>query len=161
MTPEAEKRAVEGITICRLCGKGIGIRSDVPIIGESNEQKAARWVRGFYGHLRDRHTEVIAWLESCAALLRDVLIVSQYATENQVVAQAFEYGRAVCHASTRKNTMTDDEMRGKLAALMSAKQIDQVMPVAQYLRDFLSEQGNFEHPAVKQAREQALKTIPA
>jgi hypothetical protein len=64
--------------------------------------------------------------------------------------------RALVHYMTVKNALSDDEMREGMAKIgMTAEEIEKLMPVAQYQRDFLSEQGNFEHPAVKRARAKA------
>jgi len=157
MTPQAEQKAIEGITVCLLCGKGIRVVSSIPIVGETTEQRAKRFVNALHSHILEKHVEQAMRLKTTyaafAETFKDLLTLQCYATEDPVLQAAIEAARAPIHALTRRNMLTDDDMRQQLAKLgMSERDIKRVMPIAQYLRDFLSEQGNFEHPTVKQAR---------
>lgn len=163
MLPQVEQKAIEGLTVCRMCGKGIRIITSVPIIGETTKQRAKRFVNALYSHVMEKHPEQHARLkatrDALAEQFKDLLTLQCYATEDPVLQAAIEAARAPIHALTRKNMLTDDDMRHRLAELgMSAGQIARVMPIAQYLRDFMGEQGKFEHPAVKQMREAAPLT---
>jgi len=164
MTPEAvEQKAIEGITVCRLCGKGIRVITSVPIIGETIEQRAKRFVAALHQHVRDRHAEQAIRLKDTytafGETFRDLLVLQCYATEDPVLQAAIEAARAPIHALTRRNTMTDDQLREFLAKHGATKaHMGFLLPAAQELRDFLCEQGKFEHPLVKKAREAAPLT---
>lgn len=115
-----------------------------------------RFVDALRDHIKRRHTQQAAKIEAMLALFRDLLVVQTYATEDPVLQTAYEQARALVHYMTVKNALSDDEMREGMAKIgMTAEEIEKLMPVAQYQRDFLSEQGNFEHPAVKRARAKA------
>jgi hypothetical protein len=104
-----------------------------------------------------------------AQQFREMLTVQCYATEDPLLQAAYDAARAPIHALTRKHSMSDEQLERllteKLSAngFMTAQQVKQAsmlaMPIARYIRDVLSEQGEFEHPAVKAAREAAIPIV--
>ena len=156
MTPE--EKNIEGLTVCRHCHHGLTL-SATPIIGESPQERARRFVMALGDHLKRKHPEVIPSGAAFIQLFGDVCILQHYTSQEPIVVSAYEVARALVHAMTRKNVLTDDDLREGLAQFgKDAAEVEALMPIARYLRDFLSEQGQFEHPAVKAARENSQKS---
>jgi hypothetical protein len=120
-----------------------------------------------YGHIRINHMQqalvMSATAKAFAQQFREMLTVQCYATEDPLLQAAYDAARAPIHALTRKHSMSDEQLERLLTEKLSANgfmttaQVKQAsmlaMPIARYIRDVLSEQGEFEHPAVKAARE--------
>ena len=173
MTPATtEQKVLEGLTVCRICNQAISV--GVPIIGEKPQDRARRFMLALHEHVRLHHLAqshaMSATAKALAQQFQEMLIVQCYATEDPLLQQAYDAARAPIHALTRKHSMTDEQLgrllTEKLSAngFMTAQQVKQAsmlaMPIAKYIRDVLSEQGEFEHSAVKAARE-ASQTIVA
>jgi hypothetical protein len=65
---------------------------------------------------------------------------------------------------TRKYALTDEQLQALIAEAIPASPFskaieDAAMPIARKIRDLLSEQGEFEHPAVKAAREASQGSV--
>jgi hypothetical protein len=153
----ANPQTIETITQCRICQHPIPLPGlGVPIVGEDPAQRANRYVTALYDHIRRRHPQQAMMIEGMKKWVQDLLVIDSYATEDPVLQKGREFARAVLHAQTQKNSMSDADLKEGLAHFgKTAPEIEALMPIAQYVRDFLEEKGQFQHPAVAHAMAQA------
>jgi hypothetical protein len=155
------------LTMCRLCNQPIV--QGPPIIGESEADHAMRVMRSLVRHLQHSHPEhmkeIAQQTQILSASLYGIQIVQSYEIADPVMLLEYDKARAPLHALTRKNTLTDAQLETVLTEKLAPTvyklmAIRAAMPIAKWLRDFLSEEGEFEHATVKQAREStvAIKT---
>jgi len=158
--------AFEGLTVCRLCNAVIG--PGVPIIGASPTERIQQFVIALYRHLAEQHRKESDRKEQTAmylaAAIRDLVTLQHYTTDDSVLAAAIDAARAPVHAMTRKYALTDEQLQALIAEAIPASPFskaieDAAMPIARKIRDLLSEQGEFEHPAVKAARETSQGSV--
>jgi hypothetical protein len=146
-------KTIEAVTVCKICKHGIALTGlSVPIVGEPPAQRAARYVAALRDHIKRRHPQHAAQILGMVNWVEGFLVIDLYQTDDDVLQKGRELSRALIHAATRKNALSDADLEEGLARFgKTAEEIESLMPVATYLRDFLSERGEFQHPAVKQA----------
>jgi hypothetical protein len=150
-TQPQPKVTVESVTVCKLCQHGIALTGlSIPIVGEEPAMRAARYVTALEDHIKRRHPRESAAITAMQTWMRDILVIGSYRTEDPVLLAGYELARAHVHAATRKNRLSDDNLvEGLAQAGFTSEEIDRIKPIAQYMRDFLSEQGSFAHPKVQ------------
>jgi hypothetical protein len=158
----SDPQSIEAVTVCRLCKHVIALTGlSVPIVGERPEDRATRYVAALRDHINRRHPQQAAYIEGMKKWTGEFIVIECYGTEDAVLQKGREYARAILHEMTRKNRLSDSDLKEGLARFgKTTEEIDALMPVAKYLRDFLSEQGEFQHPAVKHAEAQRAALQP-
>lgn len=161
---------LESLTVCRLCNQPVNFGP--PIIGERPEQKSQRYMTALSAHLNGAHFHKAAQLrtisQTFADTFRQIMTVQCFITAEPALLAAYDAARAPIHDLTRRNRLSDDDLQkmveefatataGPFAKTVTAA----AMPLARKLRDLLSEQGEYEHPVVKAAREGAGKPVTA
>jgi hypothetical protein len=153
----ADPKTIEAITVCKICKHGIALTGlSVPIVGEDPALRAGRYVAALHDHIKRRHPQQAAQIVGMRNWLEALLVIDCYETEDAVLQKGRELSRAVLHAQTQKNSMSDADLKEGLAHFgKTAQEIEALMPIAQHVRDFLEEKGQYQHPAVAKAMEQA------
>lgn len=143
---------VESVTVCKICQHGIAMTGlSIPIVGENPAMRAARYVIALEDHIKRRHAREWAAVVAMQTWMRDILVIGSYQTEDPVLSAGYELARAHVHAATRKHRLSDENLvEGLAQAGFTAQEIERIKPVAQYMRDFLSESGAFQHPKLGQ-----------
>jgi len=158
---------VTALTMCRLCNQPV--MQGPPIIGESEDSHAMRVMQSLVRHLQHSHPahmkEIAQRVQVLSMSLYGIQVVQSYEIADPVMLLEYDKARAPLHALTRKKTLTDAQLETVLGEKLApgpfnSMALKAAMPIAKWLRDFLSEEGEFEHPTVKQAREStvAIKT---
>ncbi len=151
---------LESLTVCKLCNRPIDF--GVPIVGETKDARTARIIGMFHQHIHHAHSRYLKEIVQRAALFQASMIglgvLDCYHTSEPAILEAYDRARAPIHAATRKNTLSDAELEELVCKAVPSSPFREAMskgalPIAQQIRDFLSEQGTHEHPAVKAARE--------
>jgi hypothetical protein len=151
---------ITALTMCRRCNQPV--MQNPPIIGESEDSHAMRVMQSLVRHLQHSHPahmkEVAQRTQILSASLYGIQVVQSYEIADPAMLLEYDKARAPLHALTRKNTLTDAQLETVLSEKLAespfkAMALKAAMPIAKWLRDFLSEEGEFEHPTVKQARE--------
>ena len=164
----ANPQTIDSLTVCKLCHHAINF--GVPIIGETEQARTLRMMASLHRHLEKYHLqhfiEIIREATGFYAGMMGLKLIQSYHVGDAALLAASEITRAPIHAATRKNTLTNEELQRMVAntipASPFAKSLENAaMPLARKIRDFLSEQGEYEHPVVRQARESAPEKVTA
>jgi hypothetical protein len=164
----AQSTTIDTLTVCRICNQAIDL--GVPIIGEQLEARATRLTDLLKAHVKAEHVNQAMMLKFMTQQFQqsmlNLLIVNCFATEDATLLLAYDAARAPIHALTRKSTLSDKQLHEIIVGAtppgpFSKGIVNAAMPLARKLRDILSEQGEYEHPVVKQARESAGKPVTA
>jgi len=160
--------AIEFPTICKLCHRPMSFGP--PIVGESEDQYAVRTIGVLHRHLEQFHRQHFKQIAHEAQFIYAGVLgmkaLSCFELQDDVLLSKYDVTRAPIHAFTRKYTLSDQELKDLIQAAMPpspfSKAIEAAaLPLAQKIRDMLSEEGEYEHPVVRQAREQAAPKVTA
>jgi hypothetical protein len=139
-----------------------------PIIGEDDDQHAVRIIGILHRHMEQFHRQhfkrILQESQLIGAGMAGLKVIQSFEIGDAVVLAKCDITRAFIHAATRKNTLSDQDLKGLIEAAIPpspfSKAIEAAaLPLAQKIRDILSEQGEYEHPVVKAAREAAGKPV--
>ena len=166
----ASTSPLESLTVCKLCNRPINFGP--PIIGEEKDVRTARIIGTFHQHMQHVHSRYLKEILQRAALFQASMIglgvLDCYHISEPAILEAYDRARAPIHAATRKNTLTDttlqmlvDDFAAATAGPFAKTIAAAAMPLARKIRDILQEQGEYEHPAVKAAREAVPQKVTA
>ncbi len=164
----ASTSPLESLTVCKLCNQPINFGP--PLIGEEQDTRTARIIGMFHQHMQHIHSRYLKEILQRASVVQASMIglgvLDCYHTSEPSILEAYDQARAPIHAATRKNMLADEALREMIVdhtppGPFSKALIDAAMPLARNIRDFLSEQGDYEHPAIKAAREAVPQKITA
>jgi hypothetical protein len=133
------------LTTCRECSQQFKADPlDVPLIGEPPNAKTLRFVEALGKHIQKKHPQAGVFITSIGMQFQGYIITKCYETQDPGLLQIQEALRAHVFATTRKNFITDDVIRDRVAALgFTTEDGTPIVSLLIDMRDALTETGKY------------------
>jgi hypothetical protein len=138
------------ITTCKLCGQRFANKA-LPIIGDNPDASTRSFIHALILHLNREHPQQFqAFTRAMVTLANNFagwLALQNFEITDPNLLKSQEELRTFAHSITRKNDLTDAEITDKIVSLEPLT-AEKVTALCKEWRDFLTEQGRYQTPAV-------------
>lgn len=148
-------------TVCRIPGCGQEFQRsplDIPIIGAPNDS-VVRFVTHLMEHVQIKHPQAMQQISGAIQEYMGFLVLSMFQCQDPRLAEMYEGVRASIHKVSTRLTISDDEIRDRIARLgLDPDQEEGLNTLLRDMRDLLTEQGRYA-PQNGQPAQKPLVTV--
>lgn len=110
---------------CTLCHRVFSGPAAGQVFDPRGQDAVQRYLVELANHIREVHTDIAGQVEMSALQYRGYLLMGYYrVTEDEEFSEMREETRRLMHATTRKVTVSNEELRGKAAQIIGELDLD-------------------------------------